>query len=373
MTYSTTEKTVLMELLKSLLKPSFDNVHTVVVNDVLTGAMVKTLIDEFYITGAPENIEQDGTVTAWDLSLSLRGVVTVKVNSFDKQPQWLHEHPSIDCVPLMDETMHDKWYGDSTWADTSWHNDSCPSFESFDLIAGKCVKIWSENENHEKREMDDEPQYLVHLYTVENSDPKCPTANEFIDVLVATDNRDDVFKFVLEQEQKNELARREAEAEKKKNIELAAMGQREATFLDMVETRDFSLNMYDAMECQFPELNAQCGFIYFDSWYITIEQKTGMFYVQVSNCPDSFDTIKEAELYLWNSHVKYEADPITIKEFAITWEAGSYKNADSAIERIEYFVDDIGFDDDDRANIDKLSVGENVLLGAGDVMVVRLK
>jgi len=101
-------------------------------------------------------------------------------------PLWLREFGDMDNIPVMDSTVCDKWYGDSTWEDTSWHNDVCPSFESFDLINGKCVKIWSDFNHEDRREMECEHQYAIHLYKADKGegDDNEMYTGDFIDTLL---------------------------------------------------------------------------------------------------------------------------------------------------------------------------------------------
>ena len=135
-----------------------------------------------------------------------RGIVASMKNTFDNEPLWLIKYPCIDDIPVMDSYINNTWYGESTWTDSSWHNDTCPSFESFDIIDGKCVKIWSENKKAEMRELDDMHQYEIHICELDSGDEKC--CGEFIETVLRTNDKNDVFDWILAQETKNEFARR---------------------------------------------------------------------------------------------------------------------------------------------------------------------
>lgn len=73
------------------------------------------------------------------------------------------EFPDYDDVPLMAN-----WKGQSTWGDTSWHNDTCPSFESDNLIGGCTVRVFSDYQVPAMRECPQCERYGVVLYSDDN-------------------------------------------------------------------------------------------------------------------------------------------------------------------------------------------------------------
>lgn len=284
--------------------------------------LIESLQKGAYITATVVGVKSNGfhdEPNRFRCALTIRGEVTAKLNSFENHPLWAREFVRIDCAPIMDSTLHDKWYGDSTWEDESWHNDVSPSFVSFDLIKGKAVKIWSENKNPEMREVDDEPQYLVHLYSLDSGDEKC--TGEFIDVLLATDSREEVFNFILNKERDNEITRRNEEAKQNRIKSLAEKGKRLATFEDMQESRTFGANLVD----QIPDLadpsamdSAVVGFYYFDSYYILLTEKDGSYDVTLGNTWASFDALEPAERFLWDEFIKGEEIEVDAdKEFIL--------------------------------------------------------
>ena len=251
-------------------------------------------------------------------------------------PQWLLEFGDFDNIPVMDETVCDKWYGDSTWEDESWHNDACPSFASYDLMADKdiVVKIWSDYNHEGTRETECETQYAIHTYKRERydgmpEDEKC--VGDFIDTVLSTNNREDVFSWILEQERKNEFARREAEAEKIRLADLEMVGKRPPTFEDMQKSREFQINFYDAM-CGVDagiakELEGEVGFTYFDKHgHIILDQKTGRYHVNILNIPASFDSLEPAERYMWDEWLCGEASPIDIEMSELDCLIAEYNN-----------------------------------------------
>lgn len=85
---------------------------------------------------------------------------------------------------------------------------------------------------------------------------------------------------------------------------------RTATFEDMQASRVFQLNMYSAM--LEPDFDGEVGFTYFDRHgFVTLDQETGAFNVDVMNMPASFTNLEEAEQYLWRTFLRGESLPIT--------------------------------------------------------------
>jgi len=70
----------------------------------------------------------------------------------------------------------------SAWLDTSWHNDSCPSFQC------GALRIFVDYANAEDREVPEAPRYSVHLW--EGDYP----------ALLATDDWQAVLDFVVAHE-----------------------------------------------------------------------------------------------------------------------------------------------------------------------------
>ena len=96
---------------------------------------------------------------------------------------YLTEFPDYDSTPLMLD-----WKGASTWADTSWHNDVCPSAESDDLIPGYQVRVFSDYEQSDEREMKGLPRFAVILYS---------DGDEHLCDLLATDSALEVENLIL--------------------------------------------------------------------------------------------------------------------------------------------------------------------------------
>ena len=104
---------------------------------------------------------------------------------------YTNQFPDYDDTPLMSD-----WKGDSTWDDSSWKNDICPSFTSTDIMAGYIVKVFSEYDNEDKREVPDDPQYYVGLYNLED---------DLIETLLYTDSMMDVEALIKRLEHANRL------------------------------------------------------------------------------------------------------------------------------------------------------------------------
>lgn len=267
-------------------------------------------------------------------------------------PLWLRVFGDFDNIPAMDETVCDKWYGDSTWHDTSWHNDVCPSFESYDLIAGKAVKIWSDYANEDLRETDSYSQYGMSLWTLDGEGDDM-TSMDYIEDILVTDDRADVFNWILKQEGANEMQKQQAE-------KLKADNKRLATFEDMTTNRKFAHNL--SSELADASLVGQCGFIYFDSYYISIYQKTGQFHTIASNDDILTATLVEAELWLWENHVAHEAIEIDLPpamEFIIVFEYDVVVDPTTKIVNESFFNIDNGYYKSEIKAITELAIGES--------------
>jgi len=375
MSYSKPEKKLMIQILKDI-----KNGKTIIdLGDYpsVNCGLLESLRKEHYIKSTVIGVLSNGfhdEPHKFRVSLRPRGEVVTITNSFEIQPLWAREHPSLDIVPIMDSCINDKWYGDSTWTDESWHNDACASFASYDLIKGKVVKIWTDYQHTEDRECECATQYSVHLYALDtiNGESEEDCIGDFEDSLIDTNSREVVFNLICELERKNEL-------EKRRQIKLKETGKRDATFEDMVASRHFELNMYDAMDGQDECLEGEVGYTYFDKGgYLTIYQKTGEFHVMVYNEDKLFKNLDDAEKWLWGKFFNgsgYEIDLPIKKEFSVTWSKDSYGDVPSEIHDLEYFSDDIGFHKDDRERIGKLNVNESCtdVTGMGDVRIIRLK
>lgn len=104
---------------------------------------------------------------------------------------YLYHFPDFDDTPLMSN-----WQGKSTWDDTSWKNDICPSFTSDDLIQGYIVRVFSEYADEEKREDADMGQFYVGLYNADD---------DLIETLMVTDNMFDVEALIKRFEYANQV------------------------------------------------------------------------------------------------------------------------------------------------------------------------
>lgn len=215
-------------------------------------------------------------------------------------PLWLKEFPDFDHVPAMDSTVHDKWYGDSTWYDVSWHNDTCPSFQSIDIIEGKLVRIFSEYNNEDLMEMPDVKKYGISVHEHEG-DGAC---GDYINDELSTDDIKDVYEWILAQEHVNEMKRREA-------IRNNETGKREANINDMRATRKFCPNLYDATDGNDPSLDGDSGFTYFNSYWIKLNEN-GTFYVMICSSEYTCSTLEGAEGILWREFVSHEGQLIDI-------------------------------------------------------------
>ena len=69
------------------------------------------------------------------------------------------QFPDYDDVPAMIN-----WQGESVWKDTSYKNDTSPSFSSSNVFQGFIVKVYSDYSDHAKREYNDH-QFLVTVTT----------------------------------------------------------------------------------------------------------------------------------------------------------------------------------------------------------------
>lgn len=64
----------------------------------------------------------------------------------DERPQYLQEFPNFDC------DLRGHFPKEQGWEDTSWHNDTCPSFH----LRSKMVSVYVDYLDPEKRESGDE-------------------------------------------------------------------------------------------------------------------------------------------------------------------------------------------------------------------------
>jgi len=89
------------------------------------------------------------------------------------------EFPDFDYIPLL--AFHEGWY------DTSWHNDTCPSFERLTLDQFT-IKVFFDYKNIKKREVDSGEKFYVALYDKDN---------DFIKDLLLTDYENELRLFLI--------------------------------------------------------------------------------------------------------------------------------------------------------------------------------
>ena len=218
-----------------------------------------------------------------------------KLSDENSTKNYLDAFPDFDHTPAMETGTNDPWYGDSTWEDTAYSNDICPNFSSDDLIKGSTVKIWTDYLDTTKREIPDTETYIIQSY---NKD------DDFIELLYSTNEINEVYKWILKQEDKNEAERRKIEGEPViKNDEPEIKNKRSATLNDMKLSRKLCINLYDAMDGNEPDLDGKCGFTYFNNNYYIVLTDTGYFWTISSNTDTKFITLEECEAWLWSSFI----------------------------------------------------------------------
>jgi len=60
------------------------------------------------------------------------------------------------------------------------------------------------------------------------------------------------------------------------------------------------------------------------------------------------------------------------RKYKCEWDAGSYGDVKPKIVWFDYFADDLGYDDNDREQINELRINQSVLLGMSDHKITRI-